>query len=75
MPGNFALQIESFVNSLINKTSIAVPVEEGLKALEILEAVYKNQNNISICNIATFSNEMKTPFFVAPRKIEFSLFS
>ena len=51
MPGNFALQIESFANSIINQTPLAVPAEEGLKALEILEAVYKSQKTQSLIKL------------------------
>ena len=51
MPGNFALQIESLANSIINNTPLVVSAEEGLKALEILEAIYKSQKTQSVINL------------------------
>ncbi len=42
MPGNFAMQMESFVDSIINDRKPAVAGEDGLKALKIILAAYES---------------------------------
>lgn len=42
MPGNFTLQMESFVQSILTDTAPAVTGEEGLQALKIILAAYES---------------------------------
>lgn len=42
MPGNFGMQLESFITSINEKKTLEVPASEGIKALEILEAIYRS---------------------------------
>ncbi|MBD3197709.1 MAG: hypothetical protein GF317_21835 [Candidatus Lokiarchaeota archaeon] len=42
MPGNFALQMESFINSLKNDSELESTVYDGLNALKIALAAYKS---------------------------------
>jgi len=45
MPGNFSLQMESFVNSIILKRPLEVDAEDALKALQLVLAAYKSNNS------------------------------
>jgi predicted dehydrogenase len=42
MPKNFALQMESFVDSIVNNRPPAVTGKDGMRALEIILAAYKS---------------------------------
>ena len=50
MPENFSMQLESFIDSVQNDKPMEIPAEEGLKSLEVIEAIYKNNNgnNLSL---------------------------
>jgi predicted dehydrogenase len=51
MPGNFGMQLESFIESVQNDTPLSVPAEEGLKSLKIIEAIYKSMETQSVVKI------------------------
>jgi len=42
MPGNFTLQMESLVDSILNNKAVAVTGEDGMKALQIVLAAYES---------------------------------
>ena len=42
MPGNFTLQMESFVDSILKDREPAVTGKDGMKALKIILAAYKS---------------------------------
>ncbi|MEN8210080.1 MAG: Gfo/Idh/MocA family oxidoreductase [Thermodesulfobacteriota bacterium] len=51
MPGNFGMQLESFIKSVRNDTLLSVPAEEGLKSLEVIEAIYKSMETQTIVTL------------------------
>jgi len=42
MPGNFAMQMESFANSLLHNKAPEVTGLDGLNALKVLHAAYES---------------------------------
>ncbi len=45
MPGNFAMQMESFANAVLQDKKPEVTGEDGLRALQVLNAVYESFEN------------------------------
>jgi len=48
MPGNFSIQLESFIDAIQNDEPMKVPAKEGLKSLEVIEAIYKSMETQTI---------------------------
>ena len=42
MPDNFGLQLASFINSIQNDQPMKVPAEDGLRSIEVIDAIYKS---------------------------------
>ncbi len=51
MPANFGLQLESFINAIQNDQPMEIPAAEGLKSLEVIEAIYKSMKTRSMVTI------------------------
>jgi len=51
MPGNFAMQLESFIDAVQNNTPMEVPAQEGLKSLEVIEAIYKSMDTQTVITL------------------------
>ena len=48
MPSNFGMQLESFVDTIQSHQPMEVPAEEGLKSLEVIEAIYKSMKTKTV---------------------------
>jgi predicted dehydrogenase len=51
MPGNFAMQLESLAQSVLNDTEPEVSGMEGMKALQVLLAAYESFETKKIVSI------------------------
>jgi predicted dehydrogenase len=51
MPGNFALQIESFARAILEKKSPEVTGYDGLRALEAALAAYQSYETQSVVRV------------------------
>ena len=51
MPGNFSLQLESFIDALRNDKPMAVSAQEGLKSLEVIEAIYQSMETQALVTL------------------------
>jgi len=51
MPGHFGMQLESFIDSIQRDKPLAVSAEEGLKSIEVIEAIYKSMESQTVITI------------------------